>query len=332
MKMTTILLNELNQNNLKLFFFKSMQGSCHTFSFSHYADGELDTASWEPVLSTLKNHSSHIVCVGTLTAKTFFPWIVFLRSLHRYHPTASVIFIAPYLAHTRTLLPVTDPALTLLRDTLDLFQTSQCFVVDPHQSLNDIDFSSIHLVDFYQKYIQHFRPKTTIILAPDKGRQDFVEKLSAKTDIPSFFLTKERSHNTVTLLDVPSTKLTHQKDIIIFDDIIDSGATITAIIEHLKEKTLRSLHIFITHWLLQPSQESAFYDALSQCKYPVYLKNTNTIGNADFPTNLPPHVHCATLDLSHFLSTFIHDATSHFASTRVFPPKEDTPQSEGVHV
>lgn len=329
--MTMILLSEFNQNHLKLFHKEGMQGSCHPLFFSHHPDGEWDMTSWESLLSAIEQHSSPIVCVSTLTAKTFFPWILFLRTLKMHHPTASIIFIATYMAYARQASMENHPALTLLRETLNLFPSSTGFVVDPHQSLERVGFLPIDLVDFYHEHIQNFSPSKTVIIAPDRGRRNFVQTLSHKTHIPSLFLTKTRSSHRVTLMEEPSQTSAYDKDILIFDDIIDSGATMMAVVEHLKKQRPRSLHIFVTHWLLQQSQAESFSHVLTQCPCPIYLYGVNMIAPIDFAKNLPPHTHTVTLDLSSVITTVIPTITATHVSTQTRPLTNHTSQTEGDH-
>lgn len=298
--MVLILTSELNKMNLKSFYCEGVQFSCQSVSFPRYPDGELDGTSWRSLCLLLKKASQPIVCIDSLNSDGLFPWILFLRTLHNLFPDAAVVFIATYLAYTRQALPQTNPALLLLRDTLSLFSRTHCFVVDPHQSLVSLGFESIELCDFYKTLLQQFSPSTSVLVSPDKGREHFVRVLSDQTHLPALFLNKSRTPKGIEItVDVSNNEENlHDKDVIILDDMIDSGATILSVMATLKKKDPRSFHLFITHWLLQKEKEDAFYDNLSQYALPIYLYRTNTVSCRPFPKNLSPYISCVTLDLS----------------------------------
>jgi len=127
--------------------------------------------------------------------------------------------------------------------TVDLHTTAiEGFYTIPVDNLSPFyDFISV-----LQNYKHNFR--APILVSPDLGGMKRVKKFASKLDLPMAFLNKERLRANE-IEDMTLIGNVDNQDVIIIDDMIDTGGTILKSLELLYDSGANSVRIMATHGL-----------------------------------------------------------------------------------
>lgn len=91
--------------------------------------------------------------------------------------------------------------------------------------------------------------KGLVLVSPDKGGCERVKQLAISLKCPYIFLQKKRPKHNIAVVSGPSD-IIKGRNVVIVDDIIDTGGTIISAEKLLKQSGAKSITVFATHLLL----------------------------------------------------------------------------------
>jgi ribose-phosphate pyrophosphokinase len=115
-----------------------------------------------------------------------------------------------------------------------------------------------------------------MVVAPDFGAavraRRFAKMLGE--DIPVGILEKERRSGAESITHSFIGEDPSGKDVILYDDMIDSGGTIILGIRALKERKVKQVHVCVTHGIFSATSDSTAEEKFSKEGVPVIITNT----------------------------------------------------------
>jgi ribose-phosphate pyrophosphokinase len=185
-----------------------------------------------------------------------------LDSLSSYD-IKSIILLIPYMPYSRQdkRVRVGDSlGIKVIADILNSFNINKIITFDLH-STNSIDFFKAQIINltpdiiFFEQLKKH-SPQDTIVIAPDQGSLNRAKAVAKIIGCDVISTTKKRFNDSIDhQLEVEIKK----DNIVIIDDIIDSGKTIASLIKQIKTNDIKSIYIYTTH-ILNPYSISSLLD------------------------------------------------------------------------
>lgn len=252
--------------------------TCLTPSASHlacHADILLGITFFDDGAYDIKLPEDLANCVVRLihNNRTHDDWILLYLLLGQLgRRNCQVELVLPYLSYGRQSSDYLD---ILLRPLLGLSFVQAITTVDLHQEydgLVNLTTAALVAADIQERGLQE-----AVLIAPDHGASRRVEQLARLTGQRVVSLYKERSANSVSISSTAS--LSKEKEALIVDDMIDTGTTLQACIDHIFNQGVSSVHVIATHAVLS-SGVGAWVDKLASLTF------TNTL----FPGKLPPSI------------------------------------------
>lgn len=234
----------------------------YVYDIKRYNSGEIEVLLPEG-LTNKDVFLFHRINISSIHDSLFEVFLVAMRC--RDLKVNSLSLIIPYLPYSRC----DKTSLKHLYHLLKAAGISKVITADIH-SLDDNEIA-IHNVPLAPLIIKEFKVnlKNKLIVSPDIGGYDRAKKVSEEFGCDFICMEKVRSENSVNHIgdfDV------FNREVMIVDDIIDSGKTANSAAKALRELGTKSVEIVATH-LLMPS-------ILSQidCIY-----TTNTVRHSSLP-------------------------------------------------
>jgi ribose-phosphate pyrophosphokinase len=145
----------------------------------------------------------------------------------------------------------------------------RAFLLDLHNSSTpgffDIPTQHLSASDVFSKYIhQHFSAENMIVASPDFGGLKRARMFAEKLGAPLVNIDKHRDLHTGEVESKSVNGEVEGKDIIIFDDIINSGSTIVSASELLKAQGAKSVHFCATHGIFANGVERVVIPKLTR--------------------------------------------------------------------
>jgi len=170
-----------------------------------------------------------------------------------------IIAVIPFLPHSRQERRPDGTRTTisakLYANMLQAAGLDRLITVDIHttaiEGFYDIPVDNITTVDllsFYLKAKLKLDVKNPILVSPDMGGMKRVKEYATKLELPMAFLNKERLKPNE-IADMTLIGNVHDQDVILIDDMIDTGGTIAKSIELLYESGAKSVRVVATHGL-----------------------------------------------------------------------------------
>jgi ribose-phosphate pyrophosphokinase len=107
---------------------------------------------------------------------------------------------------------------------------------------------SISSYDLFKNMLSQYS-KSTLLVAPDSGASARVQNAAEQLGMDYIVLHKQRLQDRQCEIFM-ETQAANGRDCIIIDDILDSGNTIKAAAQKLRQSGARSVHAFVTHRIL----------------------------------------------------------------------------------
>lgn len=184
---------------------------------------------------------------------------VFLANAARYSSAKRVTLVIPYLGYNRQERkdrPRVPISAKIVIDMLKLARADRALLVDLHAEATAAHFEPMvhdHLYGSYSviDYLRELLPKPFVVAAPDAGAVVRARKYAQYLGLADVVvLNKER----VGAGKIKENKIkiignVRGKNVLLVDDMIDSGGTLIADAKALKEKGARKIYAFATHAL-----------------------------------------------------------------------------------
>lgn len=184
---------------------------------------------------------------------------------------ATTICISPYLAYSRQDREFEEGEVVSSRAVAEIISNFADFfiTVNPHKEhiLNffripafALDASS-EIANYFSRYFAECADKNeeVCILAPDKGSFDFAKRVAGSLKCDSCDCLNKRRL-------APGKVITEEKEIgakdkhvLIIDDIIDSGSTITEAVRIIKEENPRKINVACVHGIFSGNAIARIY-------------------------------------------------------------------------
>ena len=208
-----------------------------------FPDGE----TYIRILSDVKGKNIVLVCSLNVPDSKVLP-IYFLSKTAKDMGAKSVCLIAPYLAYMRqdTIFNPGESVsstyfATLLSNFIDTLIT-----IDPHlhrrNSLDEIytiPTKVEHAAPSISKWIKK-NIENPLIIGPDQESDQWVSEVAKNADAPYLILTKIRHGDRDVAISIPQvTQFLHYNPVLV-DDIISTGRTLIATINHLKTAQMKA--------------------------------------------------------------------------------------------
>lgn len=168
-----------------------------------------------------------------------------------------------YMPYSRMDRKIDDhePTLRVMLNYLKYLKFSNYSVYDPHSNKEFYDYFGFHIVnqlrctrgeiayeDIYNYAIKDFVKDIPItVLAPDKGSEKKSLEISNYYDLPFMIANKVRDPDTGNITDTQILGNVKGKNLFIFDDIIDGGATFIELAKVAKNNGANDLYLYATH-------------------------------------------------------------------------------------
>lgn len=170
-----------------------------------------------------------------------------------------VTAVLPYLAYSRhdKKEPQKSYAAAFIGDLLSASGVDEVVTVDVH-SRSDVRLFPIPLISLspakiFEQEVSKLKFSNVTVVSPDEGALqragDIVKRLKIKKEIA--YVVKRRTSNGVKFVDLKGTV---GKKAIVIDDILDTGKTLIACCEKIRERGAKEIYIMVTHGLFTGSE------------------------------------------------------------------------------
>lgn len=164
--------------------------------------------------------------------------------------------IIPYLAYARQDRNIKGKSLGInfIGNILKVSGVSRVISIDIHSSECKKHFPvpliSLSPYNLFAKKINPKKNQEVSMVTPDKGAIDnalyFIKALNNKFKIPIFYINKKRTEQKIKIVKSYGVVM---KDIILVDDILNSGDTIINAVKETKKKGAKNMTIVVSHGL-----------------------------------------------------------------------------------
>lgn len=170
-------------------------------------------------------------------------------------PQAKIELLIPYLPYSRhdKIIPGKPVALQFIAKFLQSLNIYKIYSLDIHNE----DFTAQlipNLVNwdsaqYISKYIKQSRISNYVIISPDKGRSKQAEKISSMLSCPTITLQKTRKNNITHQISSIDTKKVKERNLIIIEDIIDTGQSLNSALKLLNQLSPANIYIISSFML-----------------------------------------------------------------------------------
>ncbi|MCE5271481.1 ribose-phosphate pyrophosphokinase [bacterium] len=131
-----------------------------------------------------------------------------------------------------------------------------------HQIQGFFDIPSDHMysVNIFVRYFKSLNLENVVVVCPDIGGAKMARGYAGRLNAPMAFIEKRRpAPNVAAALNIVGD--VKDKNVIIVDDIIDTGGTLVAACRAIQERGPRSIHVGITHAVLSGDATNRLADS-----------------------------------------------------------------------
>lgn len=217
-----------------------------------FSDGEINVVFEE----SIRRETVIIVAQAQLPYANLFELFIAVDAARRAS-AREIICIIPYLPHSRqerkddTRSSISS---RLIADFIEHSGADRVVTLDMHSTaimgFYKIPIEHISMHSIFEKHIQqNFDLQTMCLCSPDFGGLKRIKAYKKNLDCEMAVIHKERlSANQVSNMEIIGS--VKDKNIIIIDDMVDTGGTLCKAAEKLKESGARSVTAYCTHGVL----------------------------------------------------------------------------------
>jgi ribose-phosphate pyrophosphokinase len=236
-------------------------GEVGTLETRTFPDGE----SYVRVATNVARRQTVIVCSLKQPNQTFLP-LAFLADTLRDLGATSVGMIAPYLAYMRQDARFKPGEAVTSRSFADMLsrRVDWLLTVDPHlhriAALTDLYLIPAHVAHAARdigRWIADNVP-SPLIIGPDAESAQWANDIAQTANAPATVLSKTRRGDTDVIESIPNLGDHRSRTPVLVDDIISTGRTMVAALEHLSEQGARAAWCIGVHAVFADDA----YDAL----------------------------------------------------------------------
>jgi ribose-phosphate pyrophosphokinase len=198
--------------------------------------------------------------------------LLFMASTAKDLGAKRVIAVMPYMAYARQdkrFLEGEALSFDIVLDLLESVGIDDTILIDIHSEKSLNELKKLHKMKIYNlsaifvlaNYLKKNGYDSAYSLSPDLGRKDQVEKVSKLMGGGFAFFEKVRDRHTGKTTMIVKDLVLEGKDVVIFDDIISSGGTMSRAIIGLKKQGAGKVAAVCTHALPVPGTNEKLKNA-----------------------------------------------------------------------
>ncbi len=211
----------------------------------------------------VKNKDCLIICSITPPDENLISFLLLSHTLKKEGASRTAALL-PYLAYARQDKEKKGESLATasVGELLSAAHVSEVITVDTHshkvEDLFPIPIYNLSPSKLFAQEIKKLNLKNPTIVAPDEGAMERVQKTVEEygSGVEIAFMKKKRTPSGVS-----SVLYGHvSKNVVIIDDILDTGGTLLACCKILKSKGAQNIYVFVTHGLFTGSDWLYLFD------------------------------------------------------------------------
>lgn len=242
--------------------------------FGRYPDGQTHVS-----LDIFSDSEEDIIIVGnTQGDKELVELLVLLHTAKRNkNPASKLIVIIPYFGagrQDRAKVKGQDVSAKMQATVISAMKPDAVFLMDLHNDgIREFFDEEILIEELYAEPVfveviksLNMRPGTVfskdfVFASPDAGRLNWARSYAKKFDAEAVSLDKRRDKTGVKIFNVIGD--VRGKNVIMVDDILDTGETVFSGARALKTAGAKDIHLFVTHLVLSGSSRGRFIGGCS---------------------------------------------------------------------
>jgi ribose-phosphate pyrophosphokinase len=179
----------------------------------------------------------------------------------KYNKARTITCIVPYLAYSRQdrRTHSGEPfSSEIVIRTIEMLGAHKLVTVELHNPNMDMSTSmeivNISTDDLLKEWIRNLNVAKPVLISPDKGSRDRIQKLSQSLEIPFISLDKYKNVDGKTWYENNDDLEVDGKTAIIIDDLCSSGSTLIPLGQHLKSHGISDVKYGVTHFFANSSR------------------------------------------------------------------------------
>ncbi len=228
----------------------------------HFSDGEL----FVKVLENIRGMDCFVVQPTNPPAENIMELLLVVDALRRAS-AGRITVVIPYFGYgrqDRKDQPRVSIGAKLMANLITMAGADRVMTLDLHshqiQGFFDIPCDHLYSMPIFLKYIRSLDLPNKVVVCPDIGGAKMARGYAGRLDAPMAFIEKRRPRaNVAVSLNIVGD--VHGKDVILLDDMVDTGGTLAAACLKVAEHSPRSIHIACTHAVLSGSAVEALSQA-----------------------------------------------------------------------
>jgi len=230
-------------------------------------------------------YDSDIIIESKLTSSDkIIELMLVADALKYYFPNCNKVlrcYYFPYARQDRRCVPGEAHSLSVMLGLIHSLSFNEIYIADFHAELSLLEpypkFKHISQTDIFWKHQSEVH-NVDILIAPDKSAKDKVRSLSHCFDKPCLQAGKVRNLDSRSIESItvdPNIETIKNKNILIVDDICDSGSTIVNLVNNIKQYNPSSISYHITHGIFSKGLDVLFNAGISK------VITTNSLDHSD---------------------------------------------------
>lgn len=217
-----------------------------------FADGEIFVESQNSV----RNKSTFVIQSTNTPVNDNLMELLFVIDALKRSSVGEVNLVMPYFGYARQDRKVEGRqaiSAKLIANILTNAGADRIITFDIHSEqivgFFDIPVDNLRMYGLLAKEIKDEKIENLIIVSPDHGGVSRARQLAKILDVPLAIIDKRRTqHNKAEAMFILGD--VKDKNIVIFDDMIDTGSTVVSAIKKLKEAGAKDVYLSVSHAVL----------------------------------------------------------------------------------
>lgn len=216
-----------------------------------FSDGEI----FVKILENIRGMDCFVVQPTNPPAENLMELLLLVDALRR-SSAGRVTVVIPYYGYgrqDRKDQPRVCIGAKLVANLITMAGADRVMTLDLHshqiQGFFDIPSDHLYSLPIFLKYFRSLNLKDIVVVCPDIGGAKMSRGYAGRLDAPMAFIEKRRPRPNVAVgLNIVGE--VKGRDVIIVDDIIDTGGTLETACQIIAEKKANSIHVGCTHGVL----------------------------------------------------------------------------------
>ncbi|HOJ85574.1 MAG: ribose-phosphate diphosphokinase [Elusimicrobiales bacterium] len=230
---------------------------------ARFADGEIDVK----ILENVRGADCYVVQSTCNPVNENLMELLIMIDAFKRASAGRIIAVIPYFGYARAdrkAEPRVPISAKLVADLLTVSGADRVITIDLHapqiQGFFDIPVDNLYARPVFLDYIKGMDLSNTIVVSPDIGSVDRARSFAKKLDLGLVIVDKRRPKpNMAEVYNIIGS--VNGLNCLIFDDMIDTGGTLTSVANAIKKAGAKSIMAFATHSVLSKDAVSKINDS-----------------------------------------------------------------------